>query len=262
MKKIKYDYFWHLKGPGGAATWTRHDSIDVCVQKSSDFLNDFVQLCPEWLPFKIYSSVKHTFTSYSEVPPLTVLRKIIEDGADKYVCNGGYSVFFDNVINSSDQRKVIHIQLTCGAYARHSNSISIKFPPYNEEAKHFVTKEIFLASMKMMIEHWNPYRASSRIESSIIRDYAQVDDTLSIRPEAGWLNYFSDKLGELPKLPDWAIVTPVEGFGNYIQVSDELPCKIKEKNELHDVIAKVYELSEIIKPWIQPKWEFIVESGL
>jgi hypothetical protein len=263
MKKIKYDGNWHLKGSGVWAVWTRYDSIDLCTQKTSDFLNDCVQLCPDCLPFNVVSPVKHYKTTpYSAVPSLAVLRKIIEEGINKYVCNGGYSAFFNNIMNSSDQRRVILIKLTCGAYDRYSNSMSIGFPPYNDEAKHIVTKEIFLASMKLMIKHWNPYRAGSGIEPSMLRDYTQVDDILSICPEVGWLNYFSGKLGELPALPDWVIVTPVEGFGNCIQVSDELPCKIKEKNELHDVIAKVYELSEIIKPWIQSKWEFIVESGL
>jgi hypothetical protein len=262
MKKIKYDGNWHSNGFGVGATWTRRDSIDVCTQKTSDFLDGFIKLCPDWLPFKVSVPAKCAFISYAEVPSLTVLRKIIDEGIDRFAYGYGNTVYFNNIVELSDQKRVICIHLTCGAYDRQSNSVSIQFPPYNDEVKHIVTKEFFLASFGLMLKHWNPYRGCSGIPFSMIRDYAQADDVNSIRsPEFGWLNYFSDKLGELPELPAWAIVTPVEGFGNYIQVSEDLPDKTKEK-ELHDIITKVYELSEIIKPWIKSKWEFIIQSGL
>jgi hypothetical protein len=263
MKKIKHDRKWYdYNSCGVGVMWTRYDSMDVCVQKTSDFLNDFVKLYPAWVPFKIFSTVKSSFTSYSEVPPLHVLRNIIEEGIDKVAYGYGHRVFFQNDVKSSEQTRAIYFHLTCGAYDRQSNGLSISFPPYNEDVKHIVTKDFFLSCFELIIKHWNPYRGCSGIPFSMITDYAEVDDVTSINfPAFGWLNYLSDKLGELPELPDWTIITPVGGLGNYIKVTEELPDKTKEK-ELHDIITKVYELSDIIEAWIKPKWEFIIKSGL
>jgi hypothetical protein len=263
MKKIKYDTYWHMNGFGVGALWNRYDSLDVCVQKANDFLRDFVELCPEWFPFRMYSSFKGALTSFnSEIPPLPELHKIIEEGRDKDSDSCGYHVFFNNVVEKTDHRMLIEFRLTCGAYGKQGNSISISFPPYNEKAKRIATKEFYFTSLKLIMKHWIPYRCNIGIPFVMIKDYAKVgNDAVGNVPCVGWLTGFSDKLGTLPELPNWAIVTPVDGFGNYIQVSENLPDKTKEE-ELHDIITKVYELSGIIKPWIELKREFIFRAGI
>ncbi|MDR2642577.1 MAG: hypothetical protein LBC74_07265 [Planctomycetaceae bacterium] len=263
MKNIRHDSFWHhMNGFGVGATWTRYDSDDISAKKTSDFLNDFVKLHPDWVPFRMYSSIKGALTSfYSEIPTLPELRKIIEEGLDKYAYGYGSHIFFENVVKQTDQRKLVQFNLTCGAYDRQSNGLSIKFPPYNEEAKHITTKEVYIVSLKLIIKHWNPYRGSIGIPFFMIEDYKSANDMADKVPEVSWFNYFSAQLGELPQLPDWVIITPVDGLGNYIQVSEDLPDKTNE-NELHNIITKVYELSELIKPWIKSKWELIISSEL
>jgi hypothetical protein len=260
MKKIKYDHNWHMNGLRISASWNHHESIDICAKKMSNFLNDFIKIYPDWVPFKTFFSTRRKIV-YSDVPSIKELCKNIEEGMKTNYVDFYNSSYYLNVLKESDQKKLVEIELKCATSNTDSSFISMKFPPYNDEARNIVTKKFFIDSLELIRRNWNPYSGLIGLPFLMIKDYARVgDDWAGNIPESGWITFYSDKLGELPPLPDWAIITKIDGY-TYIQVTEELPVQLNEK-KLHEVIIKVYEISSIIKPWFKSKWNLIVDSEL
>jgi hypothetical protein len=52
-------------------------------------------------------------------------------------------------------------------------------------------------------------------------------------------------------------IIPIEGYGTYVQVSDELP-DCENKKEFYEVVDKMIELSEIISPWLMAKRDLMI----
>jgi hypothetical protein len=251
MKKIKHDFSWHsLNGFELCAYWRRVDPLDVCVHKTSDFLHDFIKLHPDGLPLRYLPSSKRLIPSYcNAVPSFDELRSIVVEGIDRYFIGEGSTVFYDTATNPVNCNRFISIKLHCGGQ---NNQPRVKFPPKNEEATDIVSEEFFKSCYDLFLKHWQPKYGFILLPYSPIKEYSKEEFY-----HTGWLNYFSDGLGELPKLPDWVRIIPAEGYGTYVQVSEELPDHTNEK-EFHEIVDKIIELSKIISPWLMTKRDLMI----
>jgi hypothetical protein len=254
MKKIKYDRDWHFFNRFQLlADWRRVDSLDVCVTKTSGFLNDFIKLCPEWLPFKVYSTRRRSATScYYTVPPFDELKEIIVEGLDKYTTHGGSTVYYDSAIKPTNYKKLILIKLDCGAHNGAFNQSYMHFPPQNEEVANIISEGFLKNCYDLFLKHWQPRHGFIIPSYSLIWEYTKKEFD-----SVGWLTYFSDGLGELPKFPDWVKIIPADGYGTYIQISEKLP-DYKNEKEFNEIVDKMIELSKIISPWIMTKRDLMI----
>jgi hypothetical protein len=173
MKKIKHDYLWHSRnGFKLCAYWRREDSLDVCVQNMSNFLNDFIKLCPSWLPFRWQS--KGVITSCNDVVPSSdVLREIIVAGIGQCTDNAGSTVIFESAIRPINYRKLISIILSCGACSGAYNQPQMKFPPKNEEATDIISKEFFKKCYDLFLKHWQPRQGFISLPYYPVKEYSE-----------------------------------------------------------------------------------------
>jgi hypothetical protein len=225
----------------------REYSPDEVVQKTKDFLNDFIKLCPEWLPFSIPSSLTYCNKSFFDVPAFDILSAAIAEG--NFSIEGSETTFHNNIDHSSDNfKKIIEIQMQLEVKGCEDKCLSslVRFPPHTEETKQIVTKDFIKNVFDLFLKYWHPKNGYVLPSCSHIKRYIGTDVF-----GVGWLTYLSNELGEYPLLPDWVKIIPVEGYGIYIQVSDELP-DYENESEFRKIAERIYELFKIIKPWLYP----------
>jgi hypothetical protein len=254
MKKIKHDFNWHsFNGFKLCAYWRRVDSLDVCIHKTNDFLNDFIKLHPDGLPLRCTPQItrkKFTMHYYEVVPSFDELKNLIVAGIDTNYIGEGSTVFYDTATKSVNCNRFISIELECGRDGY--NQPQVLFPPKNDEAADIVSKDFFKNCCDLFVKHWQPRKGFIKPSYTRICEYTREEFH-----DVGWLTYFSDGLGELPQLPDWAQIIPAEGYGTYIQLAEELP-DYKNEKEFNEVVDKMIELSKIISPWLKTKRDLII----
>jgi hypothetical protein len=256
MKKIKHDFNWHrYNGCELCVYWRREDSLDDCVRKTSDFFNDFIKLHPDGLPLRCAPQLtreKLTTYYYDVVPSFDELKNLIVAGISTSYIGEGSKVAYDTATKLVNYNRYISIQLECCCKNNQYNQSQVQFPPKNDEAADIVSKDFFKNCFDLFVKHWQPKKGFIRLPYLRIWEY-----TSAVFHDVGWLTYFSEGLGELPKLPDWAKIIPAEGYGTYIQVSEELP-DYKNENEFNEIVDKMIELSKIISPWLKTKRDLII----
>jgi hypothetical protein len=95
------------------------------------------------------------------------------------------------------------------------------------------------------LKHWRPKNGHVTPSLSLIKRYTGIDIDA-----VGWLTYISNGLGGFPQLPDWVKIIPAEGYGTYLQVSDDLP-NYENESEFREIAGKIYELSKILTSWLR-----------
>ncbi|MDO5552790.1 MAG: hypothetical protein Q4G68_03435 [Planctomycetia bacterium] len=226
---------WYAHGYKLFAYWNRKESVDECAERMYGFFTDFARMFPEWVPF--WAGCWHNV--FYEAPSATILRDIIcksrdpknPDSAGSIVvcCNSGT----DNINQYNYNRYIKHF-ITVAAYDGYTNSIYIHFPPANEDMKCLSNVDTYKNLFDIVVNHWSPefgsvYCVLWRLTHKTIR-------------HVGWLNYGSNKFGELPVLPNWASVIPVGNIGKYVLATDELTDEAK-------LIKRVEDLNKILIPY-------------
>ena len=234
-----YDDMWHLKGYSLAASWKRNDSHEMCIDSIHSFLKEFIELLPFWPPFFQPSFCKPE--CFHNVPDKDKLRQMFMNDIvkDRPSDAWGSRMLFSNTgvqsipfkIADWDFRKVVEITLTVGAYNGNVNGIAISFPPINDELGERLTLQTFNDIFDLVVKCWRPIcgRLKPGWWSSESDDYPFHN--------VGWVTYLSEKMGEIPKFPKWAILTPVEGYGTYIRAGNGLyepdnPAHLKRMKKL------------------------------
>ncbi|MDO5552791.1 MAG: hypothetical protein Q4G68_03440 [Planctomycetia bacterium] len=230
-----FDYKWYAHGYLIYADWDRKDSIDECAERMYGFFTDFARMFPEWVPF--WAGCWHN--TFYEVPSTRILRDIIcKCRNPKYVDSVGSTVVCCNTgtgnINQYNYNRYIEIAITAAAYDGYTNSIEIHFPPANEDMKCLSNVNTYKNLFDIVLNHWSP-------------EFGCVDNlhwklTHKTIEHVGWLNYGSNKFGELPVLPNWASVIPVGNIGKYVLATDELTDEAK-------LIRRVEDLNKILVPY-------------
>jgi hypothetical protein len=244
MNDKNYDDMWYSDGFLFNCAWLRKDTLEECTQKTSGFLQDFIKLYPDWIPFNNSSTFKACRIPLYEVPSLEELKKIIVLGRDKFYEtdeHGSRIRYFNwgsNKRSSRNYKKMVEISINCGAYKGFYNGVVIQFPPHNDDAKDIITKEFFKIMFELLLKYWQPLygKAMFPIRNENLAKYREI----------GWLTYLSTELGNIPQLPSWAKIIPIEGTGNYIQTTEEISCWENEED-----LNKISILSEIITPWLE-----------
>jgi hypothetical protein len=233
--------------------WLRRDTLEECAQKTRDFLQEFINLYPDWIPFNNTSTKKACTIPMHEVPIIEELKKIIVEGRDNFYDTderGSGITYFNwgsSKISRGNYKKMVEIDINCGAYNGYYNRSVISFPPFNEDAINIVTKEFFKIIFDLLLRHWTPLYGRAM--------FPIFNDSHESFSEVGWLTYFSNELGDMPLLPSWTKIIPVAEIGTYIQITDEI-----SSWENEDDLIKIVELSEIITPWLEGKKKSIQQA--
>ena len=242
--------------------WThRKESLEECTDKSWEFLKEYLAIVPyPMVPFYAYKfkgkqdNLDRDFVyqalkkgvNRQDMPPRPVIPEL------------GYSLsLHTKQPNSND------IRIHCGCYGEYTwNSVMIAFPFENEETRLFYQKEFLRKTFELVIHIWNPHYgvimnsalgdATDQYDNKIIQvdDISELDDDddqlddEKIELHVGWLTYLSSIYGELPKLPDWADVTKIEGRGTIISATEHLA-----NSQNQDDVLKVSELLAILDPF-------------
>jgi hypothetical protein len=246
----------------GLHLYTNLKNIDTpqkTVLRMQDFLNDFVGLHSYWAPFRILSSIRCRSTVYNCSPPLEVLKYVMcEEYTKIYQCHFSkillgnlspdmdFSKLVDILFNLEEQHTIYNIR-----YSR------VTFPPIiSSETKQFFNKQLILSTFELYFRHWQSSYGRIGPSNVLISKYSVEDFNenayLNMTIPIGWLTYFSNEFGVLPELPDWVQIVPVEGYGIYIQVSDELP-DTQNEDQLRMIVERICRLSKILRPWLETK---------
>jgi hypothetical protein len=221
----------------------RTKTLEESAEKTAAFLNDIIKLYPTWSPFYITSSDRCGLIAQKTIPSLEEMKEHIIDALQNPPWR---TMTFCNIGRNHDNiGKMLEIRMQSGHC--YKNCSCVRFPPRYKETKYISSKEFIKEVFDLFLKHWQPSNGYVIPSIPIIRRFSN-----ELFDDIGWLTYFSDKLGELPPLPDWAKIIPVDGYGNYVQVSDNLPDPANE-DVFRDVIEKMCELSKIIEPWLITK---------
>ncbi|MDR1477401.1 MAG: SUKH-3 domain-containing protein [Planctomycetaceae bacterium] len=214
-------------------------TIREVVQKTRDFLNDFVKLCPEWLPFFIPSSSQYHGKSFWAVPSLDTLKEIINEGE---LIPSQSQITYCNFKDINDFKNVIEIR-NIWQTSKYTNFFEsfIRFPPFTDGTEKITSKEFIKKVFDLVVKHWQPECGSVASSVPLIKRYTgkYTNDM------TGWLTYFSNELGDLPQLHDWVKIIPAASYGNYLQISDELP-DYKNEKEFLKATRQLHELDKIL----------------
>lgn len=249
MAKNECDGLWHNKGYCVSATWHLYDSLDECARKTDEFLRGIADLFPNWFPFFNSTSFKTAMKPLYEIPTLDELKRTVVAGRDQHLIDSvaeaqGSSIIFsnDNAKGKSTFIRLITININCGAAPGRSNDVRIQFPPAFEGNEDIVNEEMYTKVFDLVVRCWNPRRGF--LAPNLLRD--ALNDTLT---HIGWLTYISNRIHDIPSLPEWAKIIPMEDRGYYIQSTE----KLLDVNSLDD-LKRVKALHELLSIFLEPQY--------
>ena len=206
----------------GAYWGPRKETAGQCARRIVRLLDDLGSLSPilsKWyrkgrsrngaLQFPVppnYEAIRETIAERSEMTPFD----------DRATSEAGFGF---GVWNGATEGVEISLSVVAGSFVQANILNSCVLSPYGdpELPRTFLNVRLLVEVLKSLAKACEPDWAT-------VSTYHHRDrlDMPFGAPEIGWLTYFSDRRGRLPKLPFPSYEVPVDDLGSILVLSDEL----------------------------------------
>jgi len=219
--------------------YDREESLEVCTDKSWEFLQEYMAIVPcSIIPFYAYK-----FKGKQEILDRNFVQKALKKGVIRTNVPP-YPIMSDLGFSLAlwPKEPKHSIDIHCGVYStRNHNSVSIGLPLLSEDTSQFYQEEFLKKLFELMIRHWQPDHGEIW-NADIWQSYNYNVNAGDVR--IGWLTYLSFRYGELPRLPAWAEIKRINNLGTVIATTKHLTNATN-----HEDVLKVSELSTILDPF-------------